>query len=172
MAAALRYAPATRDADAEVVEVPVCYGGDHGPDLDNVCERLGISSEAFIEMHTASEYSVDMLGFTPGFAFIGGFDEARVWCLLSDGDCQEGQTWEAATAAVFLQAGADIVVIRGTTVSAEHVSEGEEPLNLKQFIHELDAPVIVGGCVSKRCWRSPRLPMTVITSLQRCWHGS
>ncbi len=44
--------------------------------------------------------------------------------------------------------GADIVVIRGTTVSAEHVSAGEAPLNLKQFIHELDAPVIVGGCAT------------------------
>ncbi len=44
--------------------------------------------------------------------------------------------------------GADIIVIRGTTVSAEHVSATEEPLNLKQFIHELDAPVIVGGCAT------------------------
>jgi IMP dehydrogenase len=46
------------------------------------------------------------------------------------------------------QSGADIVVIRGTTVSAEHVSADTEPLNLKQFIHELDAPVIVGGCAT------------------------
>ncbi|MCX6434378.1 MAG: GuaB3 family IMP dehydrogenase-related protein [Actinobacteria bacterium] len=46
------------------------------------------------------------------------------------------------------QSGADIVVIRGTTVSAEHVSSAGEPLNLKQFIHELDAPVIVGGCAT------------------------
>jgi IMP dehydrogenase len=45
-------------------------------------------------------------------------------------------------------AGADIVVIRGTTVSAEHVSSAGEPLNLKKFIHELDAPVIVGGCAT------------------------
>lgn len=45
-------------------------------------------------------------------------------------------------------AGADIVVIRGTTVSAEHVSSEGEPLNLKRFIHELDAPVIVGGCAT------------------------
>ena len=44
--------------------------------------------------------------------------------------------------------GADLVVIRGTTVSAEHVSSEGEPLNLKQFIHELDAPVIVGGCAT------------------------
>src|SRR5579875_1567972 len=45
-----------------------------------------------------------------------------------------------------LDAGADIFVIRGTTVSAEHVSGQAEPLNLKQFIYELDIPVIVGGC--------------------------
>jgi IMP dehydrogenase len=42
-------------------------------------------------------------------------------------------------------AGVDLFVIRGTTVSAEHVSKTTEPLNLKQFIYELDVPVIVGG---------------------------
>ncbi|MDO8310096.1 MAG: GuaB3 family IMP dehydrogenase-related protein [Actinomycetota bacterium] len=46
------------------------------------------------------------------------------------------------------QSGADIVVIRGTTVSAEHVSTDGVPLNLKKFIHELDVPVIVGGCAT------------------------
>lgn len=44
-----------------------------------------------------------------------------------------------------LAAGVDLFVIRGTTVSAEHVSKGQEPLNLKKFIYELDVPVIVGG---------------------------
>jgi IMP dehydrogenase len=47
-----------------------------------------------------------------------------------------------------LEAGVDIFVIRGTTVSAEHVSGQAEPLNLKQFIYELDVPVIVGGCAT------------------------
>jgi len=47
-----------------------------------------------------------------------------------------------------VEAGVDIFVIRGTTVSAEHVSTGEEPLNLKEFIYQLDVPVIVGGCAS------------------------
>ena len=47
-----------------------------------------------------------------------------------------------------MDAGADIFVIRGTTVSAEHVSGRAEPLNLKQFIYELDIPVIVGGCAT------------------------
>ena len=47
-----------------------------------------------------------------------------------------------------VDAGADIFVIRGTTVSAEHVSGRAEPLNLKRFIYELDIPVIVGGCAT------------------------
>lgn len=75
--AALQTVPAARDADAELVEVPVCYGGDHGPDLGEVCRLLGMDRAAFIERHTGGEYRVDMLGFTPGFAFIGGFDAAR-----------------------------------------------------------------------------------------------
>ncbi|KRB78095.1 inosine-5-monophosphate dehydrogenase [Nocardioides sp. Root190] len=45
-------------------------------------------------------------------------------------------------------AGVDLFVIRGTTVSAEHVSSQAEPLNLKEFIYELDVPVIVGGCAT------------------------
>ena len=49
---------------------------------------------------------------------------------------------------VVVDAGVDIFVIRGTTVSAEHVSGAAEPLNLKQFIYELDVPVIVGGCAT------------------------
>ena len=44
--------------------------------------------------------------------------------------------------------GVDLFVIRGTTVSAEHVSSNTEPLNLKEFIYELDVPVIVGGCAT------------------------
>src|SRR5690606_35048475 len=43
------------------------------------------------------------------------------------------------------EAGVDLFIIRGTTVSAEHVSKNQEPLNLKKFIYELDVPVIVGG---------------------------
>jgi IMP dehydrogenase len=46
---------------------------------------------------------------------------------------------------VVVDAGVDLFVIRGTTVSAEHVSGTREPLNLKRFIYELDVPVVVGG---------------------------
>src|SRR3954453_4317154 len=47
-----------------------------------------------------------------------------------------------------VDAGCDMFVIRGTTASAEHVSGQAEPLNLKEFIYELDVPVIVGGCAT------------------------
>jgi IMP dehydrogenase len=51
-----------------------------------------------------------------------------------------------ALAPVILDAGVDILVIQGTLVSAEHVSTNDEPLNLKEFIADLDLPVIAGGC--------------------------
>ncbi|GIJ80156.1 IMP dehydrogenase [Micromonospora phaseoli] len=51
-----------------------------------------------------------------------------------------------ALAPVILDAGVDLLVIQGTIVSAEHVSTTDEPLNLKEFIADLDLPVIVGGC--------------------------
>jgi IMP dehydrogenase len=53
-----------------------------------------------------------------------------------------------ALAPVILDAGVDILVIQGTLVSAEHVSSVDEPLNLKEFIADLDLPVIVGGCTN------------------------
>lgn len=56
----------------------------------------------------------------------------------------------ARLAPLAASSGADIFVIRGTTVSAEHVAAGGQPLNLKQFIHELDVPVIVGGCATRQ----------------------
>ena len=62
------------------------------------------------------------------------------------GSLSPQRTKEHAKAVV--DAGVDLFVIRGTTVSAEHVSGQAEPLNLKEFIYELDVPVIVGGCAT------------------------
>lgn len=56
----------------------------------------------------------------------------------------------AELAPIAAKAGADIIVIRGTTVSAEHVGSDGNELNLKEFIHELDVPVIVGGCSTRQ----------------------
>ena len=49
---------------------------------------------------------------------------------------------------IALDAGLDVLVIQGTVISAEHVSTVVEPLNLKEFIREIDVPVVVGGCAS------------------------
>ena len=65
----------TRATAQPVVEIPVCYGGEAGPDLADVCEQLGVTQEEFIALHSGREYQVDMVGFTPGFAYIGGLDK-------------------------------------------------------------------------------------------------
>ena len=59
----------------ELVEIPVVYGGAFGPDLDDLSERTGLSTDEIVRLHTEREYRVEMVGFTPGFAFIGGLDE-------------------------------------------------------------------------------------------------
>jgi KipI family sensor histidine kinase inhibitor len=58
-----------------VIEIPVCYGGEFGPDIENVAKHAGISVEEVIKIHTAPEYLIYMLGFTPGFSYMGGMDE-------------------------------------------------------------------------------------------------
>jgi len=60
---------------SSLVEIPVVYGGEYGPDLGALCEATGMSADDVIALHTGREYTVDMVGFTPGFAFIGGLDE-------------------------------------------------------------------------------------------------
>ena len=75
--------------------------------------------------------------------------EIRVGGVTVAAALSPARTAEFAKAVV--DAGVDIFVIRGTTVSAEHVPAPEstrEPLNLKQFIYDLDVPVIVGGCAT------------------------
>ena len=69
--------------------------------------------------------------------------EAGVTVAAALSPQRTAQLWKAV-----VDAGVDLFVIRGTTVSAEHVSGRAEPLNLKQFIYELDVPVIVGGCAT------------------------
>ena len=62
-------------ASTDVLEIPVVYGGEFGPDLDELCQKTGMTVNEFIELHTAHDYPVDMIGFTPGFAFVGGLDD-------------------------------------------------------------------------------------------------
>ncbi len=59
----------------ELIEIPVVYGGEYGPDLEELCETTGMTRDEFIALHTGGDYRVEMIGFTPGFVFIGGLDE-------------------------------------------------------------------------------------------------
>lgn len=62
---------------SEVLEIPVLYGGEEmGPDLKFVAEHAGKTEEEVIKIHTSTEYLIYMLGFTPGFTYLGGMDEA------------------------------------------------------------------------------------------------
>lgn len=54
--------------------VPVVYGGEHGIDLDDVARAHNISTSEVIAKHTGGDYRVAMIGFTPGFAYLGGLD--------------------------------------------------------------------------------------------------
>jgi KipI family sensor histidine kinase inhibitor len=64
--------PDTTDRAADtVVEIPVRYGGADGPDLDAVAERVRLSSSQVVEAHAGTTYRVYLLGFAPGFAYMG-----------------------------------------------------------------------------------------------------
>lgn len=58
-----------------LVTIPVCYGGDFGPDLPFVAQHAGLTEAEVIALHAGREYPIYMLGFLPGFPYLGGLDE-------------------------------------------------------------------------------------------------
>lgn len=76
--AQLPAAEATREVAAppETVELPVCYGGEWGPDLEAVAQHTGLTPAEVVARHAAPAYLVHLLGFLPGFAYLGGLDAA------------------------------------------------------------------------------------------------
>ena len=60
------------------VEIPVCYGGEYGPDLSDVAAMHGMTAAQAIEIHSSTSYLVYFLGFVPGFAYLGEVPEALV----------------------------------------------------------------------------------------------
>ncbi len=66
----------TAAATGRLIELPVLYGGDAGPDLEFVAQHSGLSREDVIDIHSRTEYLVYMIGFAPGFPFLGGMDKA------------------------------------------------------------------------------------------------
>jgi inhibitor of KinA len=67
-AAAADYAP------GPLIEIPVCYGGELGPDLDIVASHTQLAPEEVIARHAQPDYLVYMVGFAPGFPYLGGLD--------------------------------------------------------------------------------------------------
>lgn len=69
-------APATAVAPARRHEIPVCYGGDLGPDLDDVCRFHMLDRHRFVALHTGADYLVESIGFLPGFGYLTGLPPA------------------------------------------------------------------------------------------------
>ena len=57
-----------------ITEIPTLYGGEYGPDLGDVAKHAGMTEEEIINIHASREYLIYMLGFTPGFPYLGGMD--------------------------------------------------------------------------------------------------
>ena len=67
-------AAAGGEISREVLVIPVLYGGEAGPDIANVAKKNGLTEEDVISLHTGTDYRIYMLGFTPGFTYLGGMD--------------------------------------------------------------------------------------------------
>jgi inhibitor of KinA len=60
---------------ARIVEIPVLYGGEFGPDIEIVAQHNGLTVEEVIAIHAGTDYPIYMIGFTPGFCYLGGLDK-------------------------------------------------------------------------------------------------
>ncbi|WNC17425.1 5-oxoprolinase subunit PxpB [Brevibacillus brevis] len=61
--------------EPRLVEIPVCYGGEYGPDLEEVARHNGLAPDEVVRIHSEQKYLVYMIGFAPGFPYLGGLDE-------------------------------------------------------------------------------------------------
>ncbi len=71
-----RTLPRSTSRKRHVVTIPVAYGGDYGPDLEDLATAAGLSPPQVVALHTSVEYRVYMLGFSPGFPYLGQVPEA------------------------------------------------------------------------------------------------
>ena len=65
----------TDTESCKIVEIPVCYGGEFGPDIENVEKSANLCREDVVKLHSEPEYLIYMVGFTPGFPFLGGLNK-------------------------------------------------------------------------------------------------
>lgn len=68
----LKDPPKAAKAKPRVVEVPVCYGGEFGPDLGRVASQAKLFPDDVVKQHSAAKYLVHLIGFSPGFPYLGG----------------------------------------------------------------------------------------------------
>lgn len=66
---------AAAPAPSRIIRIPVCYEGAYAPDLEDVARHAGLSPDEVVAVHSSASYLVYMLGFTPGFPYLGGMDE-------------------------------------------------------------------------------------------------
>jgi KipI family sensor histidine kinase inhibitor len=66
---------AAKEKVKRVIEIPVCYGGSYGEDLADVAIHAGMSEVQVIRLHSGTDYLIYMLGFIPGFPYLGGLDK-------------------------------------------------------------------------------------------------
>ena len=71
---ALDISASSIEASGETIVLPVCYGNEFGPDLSAVAAHAGLGEEEVIALHSSVDYPIYMLGFTPGFPYLGGMD--------------------------------------------------------------------------------------------------
>jgi inhibitor of KinA len=70
----LRNTVAMPAGDSPLIEIPVCYDPSLAPDIEEVVRHTGLTSVRVVELHAAPEYVVHMVGFLPGFPYLGGLD--------------------------------------------------------------------------------------------------
>ncbi|MBM3557523.1 MAG: 5-oxoprolinase subunit PxpB [Alphaproteobacteria bacterium] len=114
--------------------IPVAFGGERGIDLDDVAKRVGLSTKALIETHAAADYRVYMLGFSPGFAYLGGLPPALA---LPRRDSPR----LATPAGTFMQGGQQAALSPSEMPSGWHLL-GQSPLRL--FDLRREAPFLLG----------------------------
>ena len=70
-----RQISASAVTEGKIVEIPVCYGGAYGEDLPFVARHAGMTEREVVALHSGQPYRIYMLGFLPGFPYLGGLDE-------------------------------------------------------------------------------------------------
>lgn len=127
----------------KTLTIPVCYEGEFAPDMDFVCSHSNLTQHDVIKLHTAQKYPIYMMGFTPGFCYLGGMD-SRI------------STPRKATPRLKIPAGA--VGIAGSQTGIYPIKSpggwqviGQTPLQMFQPNHENPFPVNPGDFI---CFKS------------------